>query len=126
MKRLLLLWITASCLVGAAATSRGQNVATAASRENLPKELPFVVKANYPNPFHDQTTIAISIPKAQTVRVTLYNIVGSRISTLLDEPLEAGDHEVIFKRPDNLPDGIYIYTVEVGKTSRSMRMIIRK
>ncbi len=123
MKRLLFLLITMGMLAGVAKTTFGQILTVSSFKE---KEPTLTVKANYPNPFHDQTTLNFSISKPQTVKITLYNIVGSRISTLLDESLEAGDHEVYFKRPDNLPDGIYIYTIEAGNASRSMRMVIRK
>lgn len=84
------------------------------------------LRANYPNPFHDQTVIGFSIAKPQQVKITLFNVLGSQISTLLNDQVEAGDHEITYKKPDNLPDGIYIYTIEAGTTSRSMRMIIRK
>ena len=123
MKRLLFLFLTLGLLAGVAKATFGQVMAVNVTKE---KEPGFSVKANYPNPFHDQTTLSFAISKPQTVKITLYNVVGSRISTLLNEQLEAGDHEVLFKRPENLPDGIYIYTIEAGNTSRSMRMIIRK
>ncbi len=124
MKRLLFLFIILTgLLAGVAATTFGQVIAVNSVRE---KEPGFTLRTNYPNPFYDQTTLSFTISRPQNVKITLYSIVGSRISTILDESLEAGDHEIMFKRPDNLPDGIYIYTVEAGNTSRSMRMIIRK
>lgn len=110
-------------LAGVAKTTFGQVLAVNSVKE---KEPGFTVKANYPNPFQDQTTINFSIARPQTVKITLYNVVGSRITTILDESLEAGEHEILFKRPENLSDGIYIYTIEAGNVSRSMRMIIRK
>lgn len=125
MKRLLFLFTTLGLLTGVAKATFGQMIA-ANSTSVRDKDAGITVKANYPNPFQDQTTISFSTTRPQTVKITLYNIVGSRISTLLDQPLEAGDHEIVFKRPDNLSDGIYIYTIESGNTSRSMRMIIRK
>jgi|GEM_PF-2253549 len=123
MKRLLLLLITLGILAGTAKTTAGQVVAVNSVKE---KEPVFTVKGNYPNPFPDQTTISFYISRPQSVKITLYNIVGSKITTLLNEALDAGDHDLVFKRPDNLPDGIYIYTIEAGNASRSMRMVIRK
>lgn len=123
MKRLLFILFILSALVGVSKDALSQVIAVNSVKEKDPV---FTVKANYPNPFQEQTTISFYISRPQVVKITLYSIVGSRISLLLDEPLEAGDHEVLFKRPENLPDGIYIYTVEVGTVSRSMRMIIRK
>ena len=126
MKNLLLTFVLA-LMAGFSNPSSGQTVAAAAFRENPPKEFSNVtVRANYPNPFHDQTTIEFSVAKPQQVKVMLFNVLGSQIGTLLNDRLEAGNHEITYKRPENLPDGIYIYTVEAGTTSRSMRMIIRK
>lgn len=105
----------------------GQSVALAAPREAVLKDISNVtLRANYPNPFNDQTVIEFSVSKPQAVKVTLFNVLGSKISTLLNERLEAGSHQITYRRPEDLPDGIYIYTVEAGTTSRSMRMIIRK
>lgn len=123
MRRLLLLLFILSVQVGVLSHSFGQVIAVNSVKEKDPT---FTVKANYPNPFQEQTTISFYISRPQVVRITLYNIVGSKITGIIDEAFEAGEHEVVFKRPDNLPDGIYIYTVEAGTSSRSMRMIIRK
>lgn len=127
MKQILLTWV-ATLTMGLTLTVNAQVAPSELSKDNalVAKEQSITVRANYPNPFSEQTTIHFSLTKPQTVKVTLYNVLGGRINQLLNESLEAGDHEFIFKRPVDLPDGIYIYTVESGSSSRSMRMIIRK
>ncbi len=85
-----------------------------------------VIKPNQPNPFWEQTTISFQLNKPEEVTVTLYNVLGARVATLLKENLETGEHSYIFKKPADLPDGMYIYTVETPKFSRSQRMIIRR
>ena len=126
MKNLLHLFVLALA-IGFSSPGNGQTMAGAAPRETPLKEVSNItLRANYPNPFHDQTVIGFAVSKPQPVKVTLFNVLGSKISTLLNEHLEAGNHEITYQRPGNLPDGIYIYTIEAGNTSRSIRMIIRK
>ena len=91
-----------------------------------PNETVLVLKPNQPNPFSEQTTIRFQLNKPGEVTIILYNVLGSKVSTLLKENLEAGDHSYLFRKPDSLPDGMYIYTVETPGVSRSQRMIIRK
>lgn len=85
-----------------------------------------VLKPNQPNPFWEQTTISFRLNKPEEVTVTLYNVLGARIATLLKENLATGEHSYLFKKPSELPDGMYIYTVETPGFSRSQRMIIRR
>ncbi len=122
MKRLLLLLTTLTSLAFIPGVSTQAQVLNVSST----REIVLTVKANYPNPYNEQTTILFSLNRPETIKITLYNILGGKISTILHEHMEAGEHQVLFKRPENLPDGIYLYTVEAGNKSRSMRMIIRK
>jgi hypothetical protein len=122
MKTLLLL-----ILLGIGGMLHGQDVVQAAPPPVLADSEPLLVlKPNQPNPFWEQTSIRFQLNKPGQVTVTLYDVLGSRLATLLKEDLEVGEHRYLFKRPANLPDGMYIYTVETGNFSRSQRMIIRK
>ncbi len=122
MKTILLL-----IFLGIGGLLRGQDVAQAAPPPVRADNEPLLVlKPNQPNPFWDQTAIRFQLNKAGEVTVTLYDVLGSRVATLVKENLEAGEHRYLFKRPADLPDGMYIYTVETGNFSRTQRMIIRK
>ncbi len=106
---------------------RGPAVAQAGLPPGPADNVPvLVLKPNQPNPFWEQTTIRFQLNKPEQVTVTLYNVVGARLATLLKENLEVGEHSYLFKKPADLPDGMYIYTVETPTFSRSQRMIIRK
>ncbi len=122
MKTLLLL-----ILLGIGGMLHGQDVVHAAPPPVVADSEPLLVlKPNQPNPFWDQTSIRFQLNKPGQVTVTLYDVLGSRVATLLKEDLEVGEHRYLFKRPADLPDGMYIYTVETGTFSRTQRMIIRK
>jgi hypothetical protein len=122
MKHVLLLILLAVCSL-----LRGQAPALASPpAQTAPNETVLVLKPNQPNPFSEETTIRFQLNKPEAVTITLYNVLGSRISVLLKENLEAGDHNYLFRKPAGLPDGMYIYTVETPGLSRSQRMIIRK
>ncbi len=80
---------------------------------------------NYPNPFNPATTIEYQIPTAGYVNLTVYNILGKKIKTLVDKFTDAGKHNVTFNAP-NLPSGIYIYKITAGKFSEVRKMQLIK
>ncbi|MCW8804847.1 MAG: S8 family peptidase, partial [Ignavibacteriaceae bacterium] len=67
----------------------------------------FVLLQNYPNPFNPSTTISFSIPQASNVKVEIYNVVGERVASLVNQTFEAGYHNLNFDA-SNLPSGTYI------------------
>ena len=86
---------------------------------------------NYPNPFNPATTIKYIIPEtpymASLPNVTLkvYDIVGRKIATLVNDIKPAGVHSVQFDG-SNLPSGIYFYRIQAGEFSLSKKMILMK
>jgi hypothetical protein len=66
--------------------------------------------ASYPNPFNPLTTIRFSLPHASHVKLTVYNTLGERVSTLVDEEKAAGVHNVRFDA-SSLASGVYLYRV---------------
>ncbi len=101
-------------------------------------ELPtkFVLRQNYPNPFNPTTTISYSIPSARStvtagtkfvvnVDLTVYNILGQKIATLLNENQAPGNYSVQFNA-ENLPSGIYFYTLRAGNFVETKKMILMK
>ncbi len=61
-----------------------------------------VLAQNHPNPFNPQTVITFSLPRAQDVRLRIYDISGRLVRTLVRGRLEAGSHEVTWKGRDDL------------------------
>jgi len=63
------------------------------SVENL-QDIPAVmnIRGNFPNPFNPSTTISFSMPEQGYVKLSAYNITGSKIATLVDKHMNAGSH----------------------------------
>ncbi|MBN1542237.1 CotH kinase family protein [candidate division KSB1 bacterium] len=70
---------------------------------------------NYPNPFNPSTTIRFNLADASPVRLSLYDIRGRQVSTLLQSFLEPGEHERRFDGT-GLPSGVYFIQLETGRS----------
>jgi uncharacterized lipoprotein YddW (UPF0748 family) len=82
---------------------------------------------NFPNPFNPETKIRFSLPESGFVTLKIYDVTGRLISTLLNEQINAGNHEVEFNSSEsNLPSGIYIYRLTADKFSASGKMVLLK
>lgn len=79
---------------------------------------------HYPNPASDKVTIRFALREAAAVNIKLYNDRGQGINTLLNEYMEAGEHEVEVNTT-SITSGLYLYRVEAGKQVRSLKMIIK-
>jgi len=78
-----------------------------------------------PNPFNPTTTIGFSLSEASHVTLSVYDLQGRQMATLINGWREAGNHEVTFQAGD-LPSGIYIYRVTAGKFNSSGKMVLMK
>lgn len=77
---------------------------------------------NYPNPFTQSTTISFRLDKSSTVKLVIYNIKGDEISTLINENMEAGIHEIQFSGKQ-LPAGYYLYELQAGEKVLRKKML---
>ncbi len=90
-----------------------------------------VFNFNYPNPFNPSTTISFRLPKAAHVTVEVYDVLGKKVATLLDDNVSAGAHSVVWNAKNNngqaLGSGLYFYRITVdGKTPIMRRMLLLK
>ena len=86
----------------------------------------FVLKQNYPNPFNPSTTIEFILAKPSEVSITIYNEVGERITSLINNQFKsAGYYEVKWK-PKNISSGIYFYRLEAGDFVDVKKMMLLK
>jgi len=86
----------------------------------------FALEQNYPNPFNPSTTINFTVTNVANVNLTVYNILGQKVATLLDNrSFAAGSHSINFEA-GNLSSGIYIYRIEAGSFISQKRMTIIK
>jgi len=87
---------------------------------------------NYPNPFNPATTIRFNLPEAGNVKITLYNLLGQQIRTLVNEYKESGVHTINFDASDlpagrqGLNSGLYIYKLEAGSFTQTRKMTLIK
>ncbi len=90
-----------------------------------PEELPeqFVLQQNYPNPFTHTTTITYELPEPQHVTLTVYDILGRKVATPVDEEQTAGRKEVPFNAR-GLPSGIYFYRFTAGEYVEARKMVV--
>jgi arabinogalactan endo-1,4-beta-galactosidase len=85
----------------------------------------FLLKQNYPNPFNPSSTISYSIVKAGNVLLTVYNAIGSKVVTILNEYKTPGSYTVKFNG-NNLASGIYFYRLESGEATIVKKMLLMK
>ena len=93
------------------------------SKKDLPNK--YSLSQNYPNPFNPSTLIEFSIPNRENVKLEVYNAIGQKISTILNQEMSAGNNSFSFDA-SNLSSGIYYYTIKSGNFSASRKMILLK
>lgn len=86
----------------------------------------FELAQNYPNPFNPSTTIRFSIPHSETVQLDVYDVLGRKVATLLqNERLAAGTYAVLFNAA-TLSSGIYFYRLRAGTFTDTKKMLLVK
>ena len=80
---------------------------------------------NYPNPFNPSTNISFSIPNASQVDLEVFDVLGRRVASLVDNKLQAGSHTIRFDA-SKLSSGIYLYRLSTNETSISRKMTLIK
>ncbi len=90
--------------------------------------LTFELFQNYPNPFNPETTIQYSLAVSGRVIIHIYNILGQRVRTLVDNVLEAGVHKVQWDGKDeggrNIASGVYLYRVRSGDFVQTRKLLL--
>ena len=92
-------------------------------QQNLPQSP--VLRGSYPNPFNATTIISFSLPEPQQVTLTVYNLLGREVRTLMDEYGQAGINHITFDASD-LASGLYFYRLQAGESVESRRMVLLK
>jgi len=100
--------------------------ATSVNETNLNKVPAYYeLSQNYPNPFNPVTTIRFAIPQAGNVKLSIYNIIGEEVATLVNGFRNAGSYSVNLDA-SNLSSGIYIYRIDSNTFALSKKMTLVK
>jgi hypothetical protein len=94
----------------------------------IPRE--FDLYQNYPNPFNPNTTIRYALKQSTRVTLTVYNLLGQEVRTLVNARQEAGYKTVIWDGLNNqgrkVASGIYLYRLEAGDFVKTRKMVLMK
>lgn len=102
----------------------GDNLTSVYSEETaIPNA--FSLKQNYPNPFNPTTTIEFSLNETNPVELTIYDVLGNRITTIVNQTLESGVYNFQFDA-SGLSSGIYFYQLKAGQFSAVKKMNLIK
>ncbi len=95
--------------------------------EEIPT-IPFALKQNFPNPFNPVTTITFSVPARGRAVLSVYNVKGELVQTLIDDIVDSGEVSVTWDATDRygrqISSGVYFYRLRVGDLEMSRKMIL--
>ena len=80
---------------------------------------------NYPNPFNHSTTIEFNLSRTSDVKLNIFNLMGQKVTTLIDRSLEAGRYKAIWYG-SQAASGIYFYRLKAGDFIDSKKMLLLK
>lgn len=90
----------------------------------------FALQQNYPNPFNPATTIGYQLRGSVKVNLSLYNLLGEKVATLVDQVQDAGSYRVAWEGRDAngrlLPAGVYFYRLTAGAEMQTKRLLLLK
>jgi hypothetical protein len=90
---------------------------------DVPRE--FALHQNYPNPFNPATTIRFDVPQEAHVVLAVYNVLGQRVVTLVDERMSPSSYTAQFDA-GRLSSGVYFYSLQAGSFRASREMMLVK
>jgi len=93
--------------------------------DNVQNPMTFSLSQNYPNPFNPTTNIKYSIPNMENVKLSIYNMIGQEVMTLVNTKQDAGFYHVTFDA-SRLSSGIYFYSLRAGNYSKTHKMVLLK
>jgi hypothetical protein len=100
------------------------------STQNDIKPERFSLHQNYPNPFNPSTTIAYDLPTESIVNITIYDMMGKKIKTLVNEYKAAGFKNIQWDgkndKNESVSAGVYVYLLQTEKFRQNKKMILLK
>lgn len=118
-------WAVADAVTGEAVTARITWTldGTLEAAPSTPVPAVPVLAAAYPNPFRSTTALRVELPESTQVHLTVHDVLGRQVATLVDEALGVGRHEIGFDG-STLPSGIYLVRMEAGSFGAAQRITL--
>lgn len=85
----------------------------------------FTLNQNYPNPFNPSTNISYSLPQKVDVELTIFNMLGQKVATLVNQSQDAGSYSISWNAA-SMSSGVYIYRLTAGSSTFTKRMMLIK
>jgi flagellar hook assembly protein FlgD len=90
----------------------------------------FTLHQNYPNPFNPVTTLRYDLPENGLVTITIYDMLGKQVKTLMDLTQDAGYKSVIWDATNDygkpVSAGVYLYQIQAGEFVQTKKMVLLK
>jgi flagellar hook assembly protein FlgD len=90
----------------------------------------YVLYQNYPNPFNPITTLSYDLPEDALVNITIYDMMGRQVKTLINDQQTAGYRSVQWNGTNNIGQpvsaGLYLYTIQAGEFRQTKKMVLLK
>ena len=90
----------------------------------------FALHQNYPNPFNPVTTLRYDLPEDEMVNITIYDIIGRQVKTLVNGSQTVGYKSIQWNATNNAGQpvsvGVYLYSIEAGKFRQTKKMVLLK
>ncbi len=123
-------WITAVDSAGNESDASDIAAVVLSASEQATVPTVFALEQNYPNPFNPSTQIRYALPEATSVVITVYDMMGRKVRTLVQDTQSAGYHTALWNATNDrgLPvsAGMYIYTLQAGDHHHMKKMVLLK
>ncbi|MCH8070195.1 MAG: T9SS type A sorting domain-containing protein [Candidatus Marinimicrobia bacterium] len=91
--------------------------------EPIPEK--YILNQAYPNPFNPATSISFHLPESQFVSLSVYDLTGRLVTTLVEEHLAVGRHTVSWDAGE-YGSGVYLYQIRAGEFTQTKKMLLLK
>jgi len=123
-------WVTAVDISGLESEASGIVSAVLSSEDELGMPTEFALKQNYPNPFNPSTQIQYALPSESRVVISIYDLTGRKVRTLVNEVQSAGHRSVMWNATNEIgrqvSAGMYIYSIQAGDFIQNRKMVLMK
>jgi hypothetical protein len=100
-----------------------RDIMTDVGSSNTRSPVRYALKQNYPNPFNPTTTIRYQLPSRSYVTLTVYDLLGRKVGTLVDGVEEPGEKSTTFDG-SSLASGVYFYRLKAGEFVQTRKLVL--